>query len=184
MGRLLQEIRAHRLDRLAAAYAVGGWILVQGASILLPTFAAPLWLLRIFIVAVVVGFPVALASGWVLARHSSLAPVAIGPAPWGKTFVALLAIGVVAAAVLSGAGYYLWRVDSASPGITLEAAAALPAPNSIAVLPFVNMSGDPKREYFSDGISEELLNDLANTPALLVAARTSSFAFKGRAAGV
>ena len=51
---------------------------------------------------------------------------------------------------------------------------------SIAALPFVNMSGDPKKEYFSDGISEELLNDLANIPALRVASRTSSFAFKGK----
>ncbi len=137
-----------------------------------------------FIAAVVVGFPVALAAGWVWSRHSIRAQTAGGLARWGRTFVPLLAIAVIGAAVFGGAGYYFWRVGAVAPAANVTATAAPPEPNSIAVLPFVNMSGDPKREYFSDGISEELLNDLANTPALLVAARTSSFAFKGRDAGI
>jgi len=86
------------------------------------------------------------------------------------------------AAVLVIASGVIWRVHrfSASPSHPAILAASAPERNSIAVLPFVNMSGDPSKEYFSDGISEELINDLANIPALLVAAHTSSFAFKGK----
>src|SRR6185503_15172448 len=71
------------------------------------------------------------------------------------------------------------NVIGASRAPVMQASVKPPA-TSIAVLPFLNLSGDPKKEFFSDGISEELLNDLANTPKLRVAARTSCFAFKGR----
>ncbi len=171
--RSLEQIRLRRLDRLAAAYAVAGWLLVQGASILLPTFAAPLWVLRLFIIAIIVGFPATLTAGWFLAS-STPDRATKGKVFVGRKFVTLLAIGAVAAVVFIGAAFYFLRFDTEAPVV------GLPAPNSIAVLPFANMSGDSKREYFSDGISEEVLNDLANTPKLRVAARTSSFAFKGR----
>ncbi|HEX2080092.1 MAG TPA: tetratricopeptide repeat protein [Longimicrobium sp.] len=83
-----------------------------------------------------------------------------------------------AAAIVLAAGGWLWR-RSPQP-----AAAAAAAPASIAVLPFANMTGDPGKEYFSDGISEELLNVLTRVPGLQVAARTSSFAFKGKDVGI
>src|SRR5262245_60823742 len=107
MNTFLEQIRARKLDRLAVAYAVIGWILVQGASILLPTFAAPVWLLRFFIVAVVVGFPIALAVGWVLASDRVQASGSLR-ARWGKTHVALLSIGAVGAVVLSVAAFLLY----------------------------------------------------------------------------
>jgi TolB-like protein len=95
----------------------------------------------------------------------------------GAVIIAALAFGVVSlwpdkpvAAV--AAGYAApTAADIAAPAFT-------PPPHSIAVLPFVNMSGDPKQDYFSDGMSEELLNSLASVRALQVAARTSSFTFK------
>jgi TolB-like protein len=179
MGQLLRQIRARRLDRLAAAYAVGAWILVQGASILLPTFAAPLWALRLVIMATIVGLPVVLAAGWVLVPV--LRPDGVLSA---RHFAVLLAIGVASATTLSAIGYFTWRTDANNSPASATESRIQPEPNSIAVLPFVNMSGDPRREYFSDGISEELLNDLANTPQLRVAARTSSFAFKGHTANI
>ena len=90
-----------------------------------------------------------------------------------------LLLGIAAAIVVAVVLFaLLWR--GAMPGLQI----ASPAEASIAVLPFLNMSGDPAKEYFSDGFSEELLNDLANTPQLRVAARTSSFAFKGKRADV
>jgi len=93
-----------------------------------------------------------------------------------RIFGAALIGGVVIAVVLGVIAY----VHSGETPARLAETGAPPEANSIAVLPFVNMSGDSKQDYFSDGISEELLNDLSNTPDLRVAARTSSFAFKGR----
>jgi len=88
--------------------------------------------------------------------------------------IALLLAGVIAVIVLR-----LWS-SSADHAPPLPHAAFIPPPQSVAVLPFVNMSGDPAQDYFSDGFSEELINDLANEPHLNVASRTSSFAFKGK----
>jgi len=174
MGHLLEEIRARKLDRVIAAYAVGGWLVVQGAAIVMPTFNAPVWALRALIIVVIVGFPVALAAAWMLAPRKSVN----GKSAAHKAFGAVLVVGVIVALILGEAAYRL-AGEAAPPG---SVAPNLPAPAeaSIAVLPFANMSGDASRDYFSDGIAEELLNDLANTPELHVAARTSSFAFKGR----
>jgi TolB-like protein/limonene-1,2-epoxide hydrolase len=97
-------------------------------------------------------------------------------------------IAVIAAALAYIVVDKVWRTKPASVAITEGApapaagtpAAFAPPPHSIAVLPFVNMSGDPKQDYFSDGLSEELLNSLTTIPDLHVAARTSSFFFKGK----
>ena len=102
---------------------------------------------------------------------------------------------VVLAVLLASVAYWFWRhraPETAAPVATGTASSvtaqntkpAGPPPHSIAVLPFVNMSGDPKQDYFSDGLSEELLNSLASIPDLQVAARTSSFSFKGKNADV
>jgi TolB-like protein/tetratricopeptide (TPR) repeat protein len=159
------------LDRLAAGYAVGTWLLIQVAAIVLPTFDAAPWVLRFLIIAAVVGFFVTMAGAWILMpAHSATRPRT------RRIFGAALAGGVVVAVAL---GVFAWFYSGKTPAQTRESGGA-PEANSIAVLPFVNMSGDAKQDYFSDGISEELLNDLSNTPELRVAARTSSFAFKGR----
>ncbi len=175
MNQLLQEIRARKLDRIAAAYAVVAWIVVQGAAIALPSFNAAPWVLRTLIIVAIVGLPVALAIGWVRGpSHPDTSAHA------RRLFGGLLVGGVVVALGL-GVVAYEFASDEAPP----QAAVTAPPPaNSIAVLPFVNMSGDASQDYFSDGISEELLNDLANTPDLRVAARTSSFVFKGSRASI
>jgi len=85
-------------------------------------------------------------------------------------------LSALAVLVLIVGGFALWRFWPAKPAQT----PAAPAEASVAVLPFVNMSGDPKQEYFSDGFSEELINDLSGDPRLLVTARSSAFAFKGQ----
>lgn len=183
MRQLLKAAQARKLDRVAAAYAVAGWILVQAASIALPTFGAPEWALRMFIVAILVGFPLTLALAWVTA-----------PQPRGghgtahfatrTDFVLLVLLGIVAIFSAVQFGYFALHKPTTSEPSALAPPAApaqmAAAEASIAVLPFVNLSGNPAKEYFSDGISEELLNDLANIPALRVASRTSSFAFKGK----
>lgn len=175
MKRFLAQIRAHKLDRIAAAYAVVAWIVVQGAAIALPSFNAAPWVLRALIIVAIVGFPVALAIGW--ARAPSHPETT---ARERQLFGGLL-IGGIGVAIALGVVAYEYAGDEAPPQI---AAGPAPAANSIAVLPFVNMSGDASQDFFSDGISEELLNDLANTPDLRVAARTSAFAFKGRSVDI
>jgi TolB-like protein len=182
---LLRVIQQRKLDRVAAAYSVAAWLVVQACSIALPTFGAPPWVLKVLIVLAVGGLPLTLWIAWLMAparhyRHHHAPPPLL---PSRATDVALLALlaGVI---ILSGVqilSYTGLLPGVSKPGIAggrdSDVAGTKP---SIAVLPFINMSGDPSKEYFSDGISEELLNRLANAPELRVAARTSSFAFKGK----
>jgi TolB-like protein/Tfp pilus assembly protein PilF len=117
---------------------------------------------------------------------------AVGPPASRRLNRPLIALAAVVVAVL---GYFafdkLWLPRRLTAGTTgtgapsaISAPAFTPPPHSIAVLPFVNMSGDPKQDYFSDGMSEELLNSLASVRELQVAARTSSFSFKGSGTNV
>jgi adenylate cyclase len=171
MKRLFEEARARKLDRVAAAYAVIAWVVVQAASIAFPAFGAPGWALQAVIIAAILGLPLALAAAWRMARPSE-----------GQTFTRLKRYDTALLVLLGG----MVVVSAVQLALSLgdpEPVAYVPPPPqeaSIAVLPFANMSGDPAKEYFSDGISEELLSDLSQVPALRVAARTSSFAFKGR----
>ena len=188
MQSLLRELQDRKLDRVAAAYGVTAWLIVQAASIGLPTFGAPGWVMKVVIVAAMAGFPLALWITWHVVPH-----------PHGRhrfqarnatTDIILLtllgAVVLVSAAQLAALFGILPWVQKSAPGTPAAVSPAqaeqnlLAPPASIAVLPFLNMSGDPAKEYFSDGISEELLNQLANAPALRVAARTSCFAFKGK----
>lgn len=176
MERFLRTLQERRLDRIAVGYAVVGWVLVQAASIGLPTFDAPPWLLRAFIIFVLIGFPLTLAGVWFATPHVQGVSKGRKVKPAHAAAMGIFAVIILfVAADLSYELSHLGQKPAAPPAAAPEISAA-----TIAVLPFVNMSGDPNKDYFSDGISEELLNDLANTPALRVAARTSSFAFKGK----
>jgi len=178
MGRWLEGVlrtaREREIDRIAAAYAVAGWLAVQAASIALPAFDAPSWLLRWLIVATVVGFPLAITGGWIARRGAaSGAP----PARWSSGDVfAVAAFALIAVLTL---GELAWHWSAATPPKPMVENLAAP-PRSMAVLPFDNMSGDPKERYFSEGVSDEIISLLARNPALRVAARTSSFYFEGK----
>ena len=162
---LIAELKRRSVFKVGAAYLVVGWLAVQAASIGFPAFDAPVWALRVFIFVLLIGFPLALVMAWMFVVTPE--GVRVEMASIGNARIFALAAVLVALAI----GWYL-RGQPAVLGASTE-------PRSIAVLPFVNMSGDPENEYFSDGISEEILNVLAQTPELRVAARTSSFAFKG-----
>jgi len=183
MEGFIKALRERHLDRIAVGYAVAGWLVVQAASIALPTFDAPDWALRALIIFTILGFPIALSVGWFAAPHlyddeQQLVQLT-------RSHLALGLIAALIVLVAADLAYLLSRASmSAPPAVAIAAPAQAPAKNSIAVLPFVNMSGDPAKEYFSDGISEELQNDLSNIPELRVAARTSSFAFKGKSENV
>jgi TolB-like protein len=182
---LYAELKRRKVVRVAVVYAATGFAVLQAADIMLPRLAVPEWAMSLIVLLVVLGFPVALVLAWALevtpdgvrrtATRSHADPVEPAPSLLGRRTVATAALLVVLGAGL-GAGWFL-RPMATPAG---ETGPTLAAPPSIAVLPFVNMSASAENEYFSDGISEELLNLLAKVPGLQVAARTSSFAFKGR----
>jgi serine/threonine-protein kinase len=168
MERLLQLARQRKLDRVGAGYAVVAWLVVQGASIALPAFDAAPWVMRWVIVASIAGFPLALALAWHLFADVTASTVrARGMRRWLLPGVMAL---VFAALLVQLAVYW-------SRGASLHADRPTPAQASIAVLPFVNLSGDPAKRYFSDGIADQLITELSRRKNLRVAARTSSFAF-------
>jgi len=162
---LLAELQRRKVFKVAAGYAVVGWIIVQVATSLLPLYNTPAWFLRAFVLIVMLGFPVALVLTWML----EVTPEGIQADVSRTGSKRVLAVALVLTALAIG---WYWQGQH---GAVVEGADA----HSIAVLPFVNMSGDKENEYFSDGISEEILNSLAQMPELQVAARTSSFSFKG-----
>ena len=167
----LAELKQRKVIRVAMVYLVVAWVAIQAASIALPAFDAPPWTLRVVILLFALGFPLALLLTWAL----ELTPQGIKAAPGsvGNKRMAAVAAALMALAV---AWYYYGQPafrDRADPG-----------ERSIAVLPLVNMSGDPSNDYFSDGLAETMLDMLAQVPDLKVIARTSSFAFKGKAEDV
>jgi serine/threonine-protein kinase len=118
-------------------------------------------------------------------KAGTIAPPAAHPKwPLNWPVTALIAVAGLVVVYLLGDRFWLSKRTAASQPLAAtgssHSASSAPPPHSVAVLPFVNMSGDPKQDYFSDGLSEELLNSLASIPDLKVAARTSSFSFKGR----
>jgi adenylate cyclase len=183
MQRLIKALQARKIDRVAAVYVVAAWVLVQAASIALPAFGAPGWVLRALIALAVIGLPLTLAGAWVAASH--LRPGEL-PHTARYTDIALLStLGVVILAIALQSVYSFFRVPAPLPqaapaAASVSAPAQQPPDTSIAVLPFASMSGDPSNRYFSDGVSAELIARLSQDPALRVAARESSFSFEGR----
>jgi adenylate cyclase len=158
-----------RVVRVAITYIIVGWIVIQVASTLLPNLNVPDWSVTLVIVLVALGFPIAVAMGWmfdagVRSDARAVEPHAAAPAP-----------EAVAKAVAPTPA-----AERPAPAAARPVVAPKETRRTIAVLPFVNMSGDAENEYFSDGISEEILNLLAKLPQLKVASRTSAFNFKGK----
>ena len=171
MSGFVERLRERKLVQWALAYIAAAFALIQILDIVAQRFAWPEQAIRFVIVAAAIGFLATLVIAWYHGEH--------GAQRVSSTELLILAlllgIGGVLALRLSP------RSDAASaarPAVGTSAAAAAADPHSIAVLPFVNMSGDKDNDYFSDGISEEILNVLAGIPALHVAARTSSFSFR------
>ena len=173
---LIAELKRRNVFKVGAAYLVVAWLVVQAASIAFPTFEAPAWALRVFIFVLMLGFPMALVIAWMLQMTPE--GVRVEHATGGSKGLYAIAGGL---AVLAIAWYFLGQ-----PSYRTEAQAPASAggPPSVAVLPFANLSDDREQEFFSDGMTEELLNVLAKIPTLKVAARTSVFEFKGKGGDV
>ncbi len=171
----LAEIKRRRVGKVAIAYGAVAWAVTEAASVVLPALYVPEWAMTFLVVFLLVGFPIAMVLAWVfdvsatgIERTEPLAG-----APPQMQFRTRAVFGIVVVVAMAGLGYLLYERG-------LGRAEAAGSPSSIAVLPFANLSGDASKDYFSDGMSEELLNLLARVPGLKVAARTSAFAYKGR----
>ena len=184
--RFFAELKRRRVFRVMAVYGVVAFGLIEAADIMVPRMALPDWTVSLVVGLALLGFPIAIVLAWAfdltpegVQRTGEAAPGELGvimaaPAStrWAPGLLALVGMS----ALLAGA----WFVGRQSAPAAGTDPITGPVAASIAVLPFVNMSSDPEQEYFSDGISEELLNLLAKIPELRVAARTSSFSFKGQ----
>ncbi len=154
------------------------WVLFQGAGIAFPAFAMPDWALRLLVILLIAGLPVVWVALWL--AHPAAAQPTIAQAPLHHTEWVL--IGLLGLVLIATVGEFSY--SQFNPATTDGTPVAGAQDASIAVLAFNNMSSDPNNEYFSDGISEELLNDLAQVQGLRVAGRTSSFAFKGKSVNI
>lgn len=173
MTRLFTELKRRHVYRVAVAYAVTAWLLLQIAAIVLPTFGAPHWVMKVLIGVFVAGFPVAVLLAWAFeATPEGVRRTEPAEAEAARTSALRRRVGrridfVIIAFLLAAVGILAWRL-SAKPGSAREA-------KSVAVLPFTNDSGDPKQQYFSDGLSESLIVALSQYPVLFVIGRDSSF---------
>jgi TolB-like protein/lipoprotein NlpI len=184
------ELKRRNVVRAAALYAAGAWLLVQVATQVFPLFHVAEWVMRWIVVASVIGFPFAVALSWFyewtshgLKLESEIPPNESITRQTGRKLdrwmIAFLSLAVI---LLLANQFVLHRDENKSAG-TESRTTPIPG-NSIAVLPFTNESDDKKQDYFADGIAEDLLNLLTEVQPLRVAARTSSFAFKGKDLGI
>lgn len=170
------ELKRRNVYRAGAFYAASAWLLVQIATQVFPLFHVAEWMLRWIVVALVIGFPFALLFAWFyewtpegIKRESEIDRSQSVTRQTGRRLdrwiIATLALAVV-----------LLLTDK----FVLHKEGVAIADKSIAVLPFANTSGDAGNEYFSDGLSEELISSLSRLSDLKVIGRTSSFQFKGK----
>jgi len=186
------ELKRRNVVRMAVLYVVASWVVLQIADVLFDPLGLPDWTFRLVLILLLLGLPFALIFAWVfemtpegLKRERDIDRSASVVAHTGRkmnSLIVILLLVAIAGLVFNrfmptGGEAVPIAAETTAPG---QPAAAKATDQSIAVLPFVNMSTDPENEYFSDGLTEELLNTLVRVGGLKVTGRTSSFAFKGK----
>jgi len=197
---VFEQLKQRNVFRVAILYLVVCWLILDPVHVIFHMLDVPVWANRLVVMLMAVGFPAVVIFAWVY----EITPEGLKPTvevPHHKSIRKLTGrrldraiIAVLAVALTYFVLDKFWiskhvaapqPVASAAPVVpapattaTATATAFAPPPHSIAVLPFINLSGDPAQEYFSDGLTEELLNSLAEIDGLQVAARTSSFSFR------
>lgn len=197
MTGFLSELKRRNVIRMAGLYLVGAWLLTQVSATVLPLFNAPIWLPRGVVIALAIGFIPAMIFAWIfeltpdgLKRDSEI-PEEQSIAPqtaqkMNRLIVAMLILAVIYFGVdkfVLAPKREAMAIAAATDKVKAQTLADIKTSvneKSIAVLPFVNMSSDNEQEYFSDGLSEEILNSLARIEGMQVVGRTSSFQFKGK----
>jgi adenylate cyclase len=182
---LINELKRRNVFRVAVAYAVIGWVLAQVADLAFDNFGTPEWVPKTILFVIALGFPLAIFFAWAfeltpegVKREKDVDRSQSVTNQTGRKLDYLI-IGVLVVAV----GFLLsdkFNTDDVATIASEQSTLISDADKSVAVLPFVAMSNGPDDEYFADGLTEEILNSLAQLPELLVTARTSAFAFKGQ----
>jgi len=177
LDNFFSELKRRNVYKVAIAYIVGGWALSQGIAQVFPVFDVPNGAIRALVLLIILGFPAAVVFAWFFEitpegiKRTEVADAA-NERSRGKTWIYVIVIGGLVSIGLFFLGRYsAGNKTSGTPNDTSN--------KSIAVLPFENLSDDKNTAYFSDGITEEILNALAQIPGLKVAARRSAFQFKG-----
>ena len=179
--KIYSELKRRNIFKVATAYAIAGWLIIQVVSTVSPQLGLPEWVPPFFTVLVLTGFPIALIIAWAfeltpegLKKTHQVTKEESITDHTGKKInkLTLTALSLLVVFLLVERVFFAESTFGSNSEATFETA-------SIAVLPFVNMSSDKENEYFSDGLSEELLNVLAKVEDMKVAGRTSSFKFKG-----
>ena len=188
LNNFFAELKRRNVYKVAVAYAVGGWAIAEGISQVFPIFDIPNWAIRLIVLLIIIGLPIALVLAWMFEitpqgiRRSETADAM--PASRGQNRRAWVYVVIIGAAI-SVALFFVGRYTAGNSGTPRETASAarteaatvLPA-KSIAVLPFESLSEDKSNEYFAEGIQEEILTRLAKIADLKVIARTSTQRFK------
>ena len=182
MSGLFDELKRRNVFRVGIAYIMLGWVVMQVTNVVVPALNLPSVLNSIVVYIGIIGFPFALLFAWAFEltpeglKRSTEVPVEDSNTQQTGRKLERVALGLMAIAIilLVWDGYIR---DDDSPEVDV---ASSNISKSIAVLPFVNMSTDPEQEFFSDGISEEILNVLAKIDGLHVTSRSSAFVFKGQ----
>jgi TolB-like protein/Tfp pilus assembly protein PilF len=195
-GNFFAEMKRRNVYKVAVAYAVVGWLVIQVSSTVLPTFHAPEWVVQTLVVLVALGFPIALVIAWAfeltpegLKRTEDVDRAAMAPQPRKHAWIFIVLVG----AALSIGVFLLGRLTARSNAVSRsaseelrrdkqgEAFAGSSIPQkSIAVLPFENLSDDKSAAYFADGIQDEILTKLASIADLKVISRTSTAKYKSK----
>jgi TolB-like protein/Flp pilus assembly protein TadD len=179
-GYFFTELKRRNVYKVAVAYAVVGWLLVQVTTQVFPIFEIPNWALRLIVLAIIIGFPIALVLAWAFEltpegiKHTEDVDLSDKRASKKRTWIYVTLIG----AALSAALFFVGRLSVPGSGAS---PAALPE-KSIAVLPFENQNRDPDTDYLCDGIPESIINSLSELPKLKVMSRNSVFHYKGKEA--
>ena len=194
---LFKELKRRNVFRVAIGYIITAWLLLQVVDLVLDNINAPDWVMQVFMLALAIGFPLAVFFAWAFEmtpeglkrEHDVDRSQSITPHTGKKLNNLIVVVMGLALAyfaydkfVLSGSRDAA-LVEATTQTVTEQAAteaAPTESDKSIAVLPFVNMSDDASNEFFSDGISEEMLNLLAKIPGLRVTSRSSAFSYKGK----
>jgi TolB-like protein/Tfp pilus assembly protein PilF len=178
---LFSELKRRNVYKVAVAYIVAGWALSQGIAQVFPVFDVPNWVIRLIVLLIILGFPVAIVFAWVF----ELTPEGIKrtevadamPPTTGYKKHAWIYI-VVVGAIVSITLFFLGRYSAVNGAARRSEAAKEMPQKSIAVLPFDNLSRDPDNAYFAEGVQDEILTRLAKVADLKVISRTSTQHFK------
>jgi serine/threonine-protein kinase len=176
---LFAELKRRNVYKVAVAYAVVGWLLVQVATQVFPFFEIPNWAVRLIVLAIIIGFPIALVIAWAFEltpegiKHTEDVDLSDKRVSKNRTWIYVTLIG----AALSVALFFVGRLSAPSS----SASPTGPPEKSIAVLPFENQNRDPDTDYLCDGIPESIINSLSELPKLKVMSRNSVFHYKGKA---